>query len=137
MDASVVVKWLFPAAPEEPHTEQALLLLDDIRTGSIEVLQPVHWLAEALAVTTRLAPDVAREAGPLLWAMELPVVDTPEVYQRAVALASELDHHLFDTLYHAVALETPGAQLITADMRYYRKARGRGRLALLHTYRQS
>lgn len=135
MDASVVVKWLFPSAPEEPYAEEALVLLDDIRRGSVEVLQPVHWLAEALAVATRLAPDIAREAGPLLWAMELPMVDTPEVYQRAVALASELDHHLFDTLYHAVALETPGAQLVTADMRYYRKARGHGRLLPLRAYR--
>ena len=129
------MKWLFPDPAEEPHAEEALLLLDDIRTGSVEVLQPVHWLAEALAVATRLAPDVAREAGALLWAMELPVVDTPEVYQRAVALASELDHHLFDTLYHAVALETHSAQLVTADMRYYRKARGRGRLLPLRAYR--
>jgi hypothetical protein len=31
-----------------------------------------------------------------------------------------------DTLYHTVALGTPGAMLVIADERYYRKAVGRG-----------
>ena len=33
--------------------------------------------------------------------------------------------------YHAVALETPDAMLITADERYYRAARAAGRITLL------
>jgi predicted nucleic acid-binding protein len=38
-----------------------------------------------------------------------------------VILAIDLGHHLFDTLYHAVALESE-ACLVTADDRYHRKA---------------
>ena len=36
-----------------------------------------------------------------------------------------LDHHLFDTLYHAVALEE-GAMLVTADTAYFAKAKDLG-----------
>lgn len=43
-------------------------------------------------------------------------------------------HHLFDTLYHAVALHTPGAVLITADARYYAKARLEGQISLLEDF---
>jgi predicted nucleic acid-binding protein len=40
---------------------------------------------------------------------------------RATRLAIEIRHHLFDTLYHAVALEHD-ALLVTADETYCSKA---------------
>jgi len=46
----------------------------------------------------------------------------PIVIQRATRLAIETNHHLFDTLHHAVALEHENAVLVTADDRYYGKA---------------
>ena len=57
--------------------------------------------------------------------------EDPEIYANAAKLAMRLDHHIFDTLYHAVALLTPNATLITADRRYYDKARSEGRIVLL------
>jgi len=39
-------------------------------------------------------------------------------------------HHLFDTLYHAVALEE-GATLVTADAAYFAKAKDLGGIELL------
>jgi predicted nucleic acid-binding protein len=42
-------------------------------------------------------------------------------------LAIDLHHHLFDTLYHAVALETESV-LVTADGRYLAKARDLGQI---------
>jgi len=39
-------------------------------------------------------------------------------------------HHLFDTLYHAVALEE-GARLVTADAAYFAKAKDLGGIELL------
>lgn len=113
---------------------QALRLLEDMREGRIEVLQPPHWLAEVLAVASRIDPVVAVEAAGLLYAMELRVGDTPEMYSVAVDLAVSLPHHLFDTLYHAVALSDPEAVLVTADEAYFRKARERGRIGLLRDY---
>jgi predicted nucleic acid-binding protein len=46
-------------------------------------------------------------------------------------LALRYRHHLFDTLYHAVALHTPGAVLVTADERYYNKTRLEGQISVL------
>ena len=54
-----------------------------------------------------------------------------KVYERAVRLAAETNQHVFDTLYHAVALARPDAELVTADERYYRAASRAGRLVRL------
>jgi predicted nucleic acid-binding protein len=50
-------------------------------------------------------------------------------------MAIELRHHLFDTLYHAVALER-GASLVTADDAYFRKAYRLGGIVRLAEWRQ-
>jgi predicted nucleic acid-binding protein len=42
---------------------------------------------------------------------------------------------MFDTLYHAVALHTPDAVLVTADKRYYDKARSEGQIILLADFK--
>jgi predicted nucleic acid-binding protein len=41
---------------------------------------------------------------------------------------------LFDTLYHATAFHFGDAVLVTADERYYRKAKGHGRITLLKDF---
>jgi phage-related protein len=56
------------------------------------------------------------------------------VLTRAGQLAVDLGHHLFDTLYHAVALE-PEACLVTADDRYHHKARALPGLRHLRDWR--
>jgi hypothetical protein len=68
----------------------------------------------------------ASEDVELLLAMQFPTSDGPNVLLRATALAIETDYHLFDTLYHAVALEHDDAVLVTADDRYRRKAEHHG-----------
>lgn len=130
IDASVAVKWIFPDPLIEPHADRALEVLDAVRQGRIDVIQPVHWLLETTAVVVRLNPDIVQRATGLLDALELQVCDEHSVLLRAARLAADLDHHLFDTLYHAVALECE-ATLITADERYARKAGPWGRLAFL------
>jgi predicted nucleic acid-binding protein len=134
LDASSVVKWLFPKRDEEAHKNQALRLLGDLQEGRCSILQPPHWLAETCAVAARLDMAIARRAVELLWAMECPVLDTLEVYSLGMELAAALDHHLFDTLYHAVALCEPGTCLVTADERYYLKAKHKGSIILLSEY---
>jgi predicted nucleic acid-binding protein len=52
------------------------------------------------------------------------------VLKRAADLSISLNHHLFDTLYHAVALEE-GATLVTADDAYFDKAKHLGGIELL------
>ena len=63
--------------------------------------------------------------------MALPVSDEAVVLRRACELAIESRQHLFDTLYHAVALEADGAMLVTADARYLLAARRLGRVCAL------
>ncbi|MEN8166587.1 MAG: type II toxin-antitoxin system VapC family toxin [Pseudomonadota bacterium] len=127
VDASVVIKWLFADPEREEHTERATTLMSAIVRQQVPVVQPVHWLAEVGAVLARMTPDKAEEDIALLSVLDLAVQDGAEILQRACQLAIDLNHHLFDTLYHAVALETESV-LITADEHYLAKARDLGRI---------
>ncbi len=131
VDASVVVKWIFSDTENEADMQAAVALLRAIQSGSVQVVQPAHWLAEVAAVISRLAPEAVSEEVRLLYAMEIPVLETLEVYEQACKLAIQFKHHLFDTLYHAVALCALDTTLVTADERYYRKARSAGCIARL------
>ncbi len=133
IDASVAVKWILPDSGREPDAGQALLLLDGIRGGSILALSPPHWLAEVAAVMTHLRPEIAESTLELLETMEIPVRDDIAIYKRASRLAAQLRHHLFDTLYHAVALECD-ATLVTADEHYFHKARHLGSVVHLQAW---
>jgi predicted nucleic acid-binding protein len=62
------------------------------------------------------------------------VAKSPQVLATACRLAIELRQHVFDTLYHAVALESGDAILLTADERYARAAATRGRLMRLREW---
>ena len=134
LDASVVVKWIVPDRSEELHASLALQILRHIQEMRLSVAQPPHWLAEVAAVTARLEPRGAPETVSVLYALELPVVDEVEVYRKACELAASLNQHVFDTLYHAVALTQQDAMLITADERYYQKAHKVGRIVRLRDF---
>ena len=133
IDASVVVKWVFPESEGEDDGEQALSLLSEVKAGRLNPLQPPHWLAEVGAVVTRIRPEIADSVLDLLDAMELPVVNDMAVFKRASRISRDLDHHLFDTLYHAVAFEYD-VMLVSADGRYFRKARRLGRITPLRRW---
>lgn len=122
VDASVALKWAFPDGAEELEGA-ALTLLHQFIAGDVSLIQPPHWLAEVSAVLARKAPgpEEREQAIGFFYALEAEIPDSPAFYLRAADLAVQLEHHLFDTLYHAVALEH-GAQLITADTAYFRKA---------------
>jgi len=137
VDASVIVKWLLPAHEGEENVEKALQVLQFVKASELSVHQPPHWLAEAAAVVTRLSPDTAKEDIEDLCEMDFEVIDTREMYLAACELSSKLNHHLFDTLYHAVALVLDDAILITADERYYRKAEAVGHIVFLENIRQA
>ncbi|MDH5563088.1 MAG: type II toxin-antitoxin system VapC family toxin [Nitrospirota bacterium] len=134
VDASVAVKWALPVKDHEAHQEHALALLQDIRQGKAAILQPPHWLAEVGGVLTRLAPNHAIGMLQAFLAMEVPVITEWEVYEEGCRLAVDLNHHFFDTLYHAVALQAPDAIFITADAQYFRKAAQLGRIIELKDF---
>lgn len=126
LDASVIVKWLLQSPQAEPDTDKATELVETVASGTQPVLQPPHWLAEVGAVLARETPATAADDLVLLSALEFPIADDPLILRRACEMAVELKQHLFDTLYHAVALETADALLITSDARYFRAARSVG-----------
>ncbi|MDD2724535.1 MAG: type II toxin-antitoxin system VapC family toxin [Methylovulum sp.] len=134
VDASVAVKWLLPQQPEEADVDKALQLLQAVSRQDVRLLQPPHFLAELMGVVVRLAPDHAARLFTAVQHLEISVVDSAAVYQTAMRLSRELKHHLFDTLYHAAALETSDVVLITADAAYYRKAVDIGKIVLLQDY---
>ena len=126
-DASVVVKWF--VQEDEPDAAAALALVGAVREGAVHLVQPVHWIAEVAAGVARLR--TAEADAHALCALSVTTAQQSFVYERATRLAVDLDHHLFDTLYHAVTPETPGAVLVTADDRYARKAAHLGSLVPL------
>lgn len=126
VDASVLVKWLLKDPEREAQTEKATVVMERIIAGRESIVQPAHWLLEVAAVLTRIAPETAESDVAMLRALEFPVDDSPGTLQRACSLAIDLQQHVFDTAYHAVALEATDASLITADERYLRAAGNAG-----------
>jgi len=131
VDASVALKWFLFDSLAEDHTDIALAIFEAAVFGRIQLLQPVHFIAEVAAVLARIKPTEAQSDLLDLIAIARRTVDSPEVYATAVALATQLNHPLFDTLYHALALETPGAMFVTADRRYFDKAQHLSQIAWL------
>jgi predicted nucleic acid-binding protein len=128
VDASVILKWLLADPQNEPDTLEATVLMESLVTGEHEVVQPPHWLAEVAAVMARLSPATALDDVLRVQAMEWPLADAANVWTRAVQLAIDTNKHVFDTLYHAVALEHADAILVTADERYRKQGARFGRI---------
>jgi predicted nucleic acid-binding protein len=133
VDASVALKWFLQGRPGEPHVEKAEAVAAAIARSPTELFAPVHWTAEVVSVLARTEPDLVDDALVALDDMR-PVVNAGvPVLRRAADLAVTLNHHLFDTLYHAVALEK-GATLVTADEVYFSKAKALGAIQLLRDF---
>ena len=133
MDASVVVKWALPILDNEDHADKALQILFLAKDSRVFVRQPPHWLAEAAAVIGRLSPETAVEDIKDLYEFNFEIVDSLDVYIRACEISKELNHHMFDTLYHAVAI-LGDAILVTADRKYFNKAEEYGKIVLLENF---
>ena len=133
VDASVAVKWFADGdwALREDHVEPALDILRASTGGALDFFQPPHFLAEIAAVLARLRPDKALQYVDNLAALNITWAEPTAAYPRAIELACQLNHHLFDTLYHALAFTIPGAVLVTADRRYFEKAHHLGQIVWL------
>ena len=131
LDASVILRALIEDEGSAAGHVQAVTLWELAGIGQVDVRQPPHWLAEIAGVLARRAPDTAADDMRLLHAMDFPTVGDAETYALATDLAIELEQHVFDTLYHAVAISVEDGVLVTADRRYYGKAWHLGRIAYL------
>lgn len=66
--------------------------------------------------------------------MEIKVQQDADILKTAARLSRQFSHHLFDTLYHALAIHL-NAVFVSADELYYRKAETVGCIQLLSDWR--
>jgi predicted nucleic acid-binding protein len=132
-DASVSIKWFFPDLEAKEDADKALDLLKKIRVGEVELIQPPHWLPEVVAVISRIRPSIAEQAIDYLTAMEIRIEHDPDALKIAAQLSRQLNHHLFDTYYHALAIFND-AVFVTADSVYYRKVGSMGNVKLIRDW---
>ena len=137
IDASVALKWFLRDRPDEADADAALALLQAYARGEVALLQPPHFLAEVCAVLARTRPEAMADDLADLLDLALPVRGDAAVYALGMQISRDLGHHLFDTLYHALALSLPSAVLVTADRRYFDKARHLGQIAWLPDFRSA
>ena len=113
IDASVAVKWVIG----ETGSEAADALLDQ------DLMAPVLWLAEAanaLWRRARIGDITAAQANSRLSELLIaPVASLPiEPYlERALRLAIEIGHPIYDCIYLAIALHHD-THVVTADRRF-------------------
>jgi predicted nucleic acid-binding protein len=134
VDTSVAIKWFVFESPDEEDTGEALELLRAYRDDRIDFYQPPIWRAEVLAVIARIVPNRVEQHTWKLLAFDHTEAAGSSVYLKAVQLSTKLNHHLFDTIYHAAALTHPSATLITADEKYRIKAESLGRVLSLQKW---
>ena len=131
MDASVALKWFFRDRDDEADVDAALDILRAVADGRVKLMQPPHFMAEMIAVLAREAPATASANIDDLRALDFAGCDADRLYLQAAELAMQFKPHAFDTLYHAAALLTPDAVMVTANQVYFKKAKSLGRIALL------
>jgi predicted nucleic acid-binding protein len=122
VDASVAVKWLVP----EPLTDAAERVLASDEELVVPDLLPIE-VANALWKKVRrreLGRDDAVGALELLATLRLDVRSTSPLMPRAVALAVDLGHPVYDCVYLALAEATRG-RLVVNDGPLLRAIRGR------------
>lgn len=133
VDASVALKWFLRGRPGELYVDNAMAVAAAIARSPTELFAPVHWEAEVISVLARLEPGLVDDALVELDDMRPTINAGVPVLRRAADLSAALNHHLFDTLYQAVALEE-GATLVTADEAYFNKAKEQGAIQLLRDF---
>jgi predicted nucleic acid-binding protein len=113
VDSSVALKWVI----EEDGSDQALALQGrDLIAPALLRIETANVL-RTLAARGALGADQAIQLFELLQSAPVTIIDhDDELEARALAIALELAHPVYDCVYLAVA-EKAGQRLITADKR--------------------
>jgi predicted nucleic acid-binding protein len=121
VDASVAIKWFV----EEPGANRARSLWEN-RSGLVAPDLLVPEVCSAMWRKVRLGqavPDQAAEATHRLQTALIDLRPTAALATRAVALALELDHPVYDCFYLALA-EFERNAMVTADQRLLARLSG-------------
>ncbi len=134
VDNSVLIKAL--REREEDH-ELALDVLSKRFNGNIEIILPSLWLYEAGNAILNVKPAwndeekiTALKSLQSLKFKELNVLNTEKVFE----LCSKYAVTFYDAYYHALAIQE-GATLITADIKYFIKAKKAGHIIRLEDFK--
>ena len=135
IDASVAAKWYFP----EAGSEEATRVLAEASAGRRRLLAPDLVIAEFTNVLWKKVGLEECRADEAQTILELFETDRPRLIEsaalapRALELALQLGHPVYDCLYLAAAIEYE-ARLVTADARLARS--GHVVLADVHLVRE-
>ena len=129
VDSTVCVNW-FMQAHGKRERGAALDLLEYVRRKKVYASQPSIWRAHVASLLLRKRGIDIGEVIETLLAVESREQNSPDVLRLAADLAATLRVDLFDTLYHAVAIDT-GIELITANVDYIQRASHLGHIRLL------
>jgi len=132
-DASVLLKWVLPAAGE--HDAEAALQLRDLATqGKIILKAPSLWVYEVGNTLTRRFPGHAQ---PLLDALiEFNLAEgerTSRWFEQVIELTRKYRVTFYDAAYHALAL-VEGGIFVTADRAYLHRAQKAGAVVALQEW---
>ena len=122
VDASVAFKWF---ASDEQHAGEAAELL----RHETSLLAPDILVAEVCNTAwrcvrnRRIAPEHAERIATVLPGLFENLIASARLVSRAVAIAHELDHPVYDCLYLSLA-ELRQTTLVTADARFLAKLNG-------------
>ncbi len=117
IDASVVAKWFLP----EPYKEKADALLDDFLHRRLSLVAPDLLVPEVgntlwkrSALMGEISTTEAKESYVDFLNLRVPLEPSSTIAERALTLAQEGRHPIYDALYVATALNH-NCELITAD----------------------
>lgn len=132
VDVSVIVKWCFQ---KENLSDFALRLREDYVNSKVELLVPSHTFFEVVNVVSLQSEKLA-----LSFLAHLLTLNMREYHLNLSisALALEIVKKcsgvaFYDAFYHALAISL-GATFITADEKYFQKAKSLKKIMLLENY---
>lgn len=133
-DASVILKWAI-GLESELDREKAIHILDAWVGNNIEIVLPELWVFEVGNVLGRMVPDSALEKMETLLEFRFKTKELDkETCKSIFELMKDLSVSFYDASYHALA-QRMGGVFITADDKYYQKARARGNIEFLGNLR--
>lgn len=133
-DASVILKWAI-GLESELDREKAIHILDAWVGNNIEIVLPELWVFEVGNVLGRMVPDSALEKMETLLEFRFKTKELNKQTCKSIfKLMKDLSVSFYDASYHALA-QRMGGVFITADDKYYQKARARGNIEFLGNLR--
>jgi len=133
-DASVILKWAI-GLESELDREKAIHILDAWVDNNIEIVLPELWVFEVGNVLGRMVPDSALEKMETLLEFRFKTKELNKQTCKSIfKLMKDLSVSFYDASYHALA-QRMGGVFITADDKYYQKARAKGNIEFLGNLR--